>query len=41
MDQWNALVKPLKPGDALILAVRREDESGESQEFIVTLRISD
>ena len=41
LDQWNALLKPLKPGDPLMLAVRREDESGQSQEFILTLRITE
>ncbi len=41
LEQWEALVKPLKPGDVLLLVVRREDGAGESQEFVVTLRISD
>jgi len=41
LDEWNALVKPLKAGDVLLLVVRREDGSGESQEFILTLRITE
>ncbi|HNT32913.1 MAG TPA: Do family serine endopeptidase [Candidatus Aminicenantes bacterium] len=41
LDQWNAMIKPLKPGDPLMLAVRREDDSGQFSEFIVTLRITD
>ncbi len=41
MDQWNAVLKPLKAGDPLMLAVRREDESGQAQEFILTLRLSE
>ncbi len=41
LDQWEALVKPLKAGDVLLLVIRREDRSGEPQEFIVTLRITE
>ncbi len=41
LDEWNALLKPLKAGDVLLLVVRREDGGGESQEFILTLRITD
>ncbi len=41
LDEWNALVKPLKAGDVLLLVVRREVGSGEPQEFILTLRITE
>jgi serine protease Do len=41
LDQWNAVLKPLKPGDPLMLAVRREDESGQAREFILTLRVTE
>ncbi|MHB8055375.1 MAG: PDZ domain-containing protein, partial [Candidatus Aminicenantales bacterium] len=41
MDQWNAVLKPLKAGDPLMLAIRREDDGGQAQEFILTLRLSE
>jgi len=37
VSQWENILKRAKPGDALLLLVRREQE-GRSQDFIVTLR---
>ncbi len=37
-EDWNAVVGKKKSGDALLLLVRRENE-GQSQDFIVTVRI--
>jgi len=41
LDQWKAMLKPLKAGDALLLAVRREDDGGQANEFLLTLRLTD
>jgi serine protease Do len=38
VDQWDGVLKKLKPGDPVMLLVRRE-EDGQIQDFIVTLRI--
>ena len=38
LEQWDALLAKLKPGDAILLGVRRESD-GQSQDFIVTLRV--
>jgi len=37
-DEWDGILKKLKPGDGLLLLIRREAD-GQSQDFIVTLRI--
>ena len=37
-EDWNAIVSKKKSGDALLLLVRREAD-GQSQDFIVTIRI--
>lgn len=37
VGQWEGILKKAKPGDALLLLVRREQD-GRSQDFIVTLR---
>jgi serine protease Do len=38
VEQWGDLLKKLKPGDPVMLLVRREGD-GQVQDFIVTLRV--
>ena len=38
VEQWRALLAKLKPGDAILLGIRRESD-GRPQDFIVTLRV--
>ncbi|MBM3294837.1 MAG: PDZ domain-containing protein, partial [Candidatus Aminicenantes bacterium] len=38
VEQWEAVVKKLKPGETVLLFVRREG-GNQSQDFIVTLRV--
>ena len=38
VEQWESVVKKLKPGDAVMLLIRRE-ANGQQQDFIVTLRV--
>ena len=40
LDQWDKVLKGLKPGDPLMLLIRREADGGEAQDFIVTLRLT-
>jgi len=40
VDQWEKVLKGLKPGDPLMLLIRREADGGEAQDFIVTLRLT-
>jgi serine protease Do len=37
---WETVLKGLKPGDPLMLLIRRETDGGEAQDFIVTLRLA-
>jgi len=39
IEDLERILKKLKPGDPLLLLVRREDRRGGSQEFMVTLRM--
>lgn len=38
VNQWESILKRVKPGDALLLLIRREQD-GRSQDAIVTLRV--
>jgi serine protease Do len=38
VEQWEALLAKIKPGDAILLSVRREGD-GAGQDFIVVLRV--
>jgi serine protease Do len=40
VGQWESVLKGLKPGDPLMLLIRREADGGEAQDFIVTLRLT-
>jgi len=39
VNQWESIMRKVKPGDALLLLVRREQD-GQSRDAIVTIRIS-